>query len=186
VYAKRHWQSCNSQGHSPLRAKRRIGRLFTVLAVCAPVGALGGNSPSDTVSSVVMHRSGCYGPCPSYTLRVSPSGNVEFDGEMHVKNPGHHTGHISSQDFAFMVEAIERIDFFDLRSAYVFEKDGCPQHWTDNPTVDIVVTRDGKAKRVTYYFGCRGLSIGKRISWLASTIDEVAHSAQWVGDDVTL
>ena len=100
---------------------------------------------------------------------------------MHVKSPGHHRGHMGSQDFAFLIQALDRIDFFNLHEQYLFKKDGCSEWWTDNPSVSVVVTRGGTEKKVSYYFGCKGLSIGKRLAWLAETIDDVANSAQWVG-----
>jgi Domain of unknown function (DUF6438) len=140
--------------------------------------------PSDpTITSVVLHRSACYGPCPVYTVEVLSDGEVRYDGQDHVKVKGHRTAQISVDEFNFLVASIGRVGFFGLHDRYRFEKDGCPSWWTDNPSVEIVVTRAGQRKHVSYYYGCKGLEIFQRIIWLSETIDDVANSVQWVGPE---
>ena len=128
-----------------------------------------------------MHRSACYGTCPVYTVEILSTGGVRFEGEEHVKVAGRQTSRVAPRDFAFLVEAIKRVDFFNLHEQYRFEPDGCTQWRTDNPTVDIVVTDAGTKKHVSYYYGCGGISVADEIRWLSDTIDEVAGSKRWVG-----
>jgi Domain of unknown function (DUF6438) len=134
-----------------------------------------------TITSVLLHRSACFGSCSVYSVEVLSNGEVRYNGQEHVKTKGHRTAHISADDFNFLVTSIGRVGFFALNDRYRFETDGCPSVRTDNPTVDIVVTQAEQKKRVSYYYGCRGLGIYQRIIWLSETIDDVANSAQWVG-----
>jgi hypothetical protein len=79
--------------------------------------------------------------------------------------------------------AVERANFFDLESSYRYKTDGCKEWWTDNPTVDIVVTRAGVTKHVEYYYGCRGIKVAEDIDALSKVIDKAAKTAQWIGHE---
>jgi hypothetical protein len=136
-----------------------------------------------SITSVVLHRSACFGTCAVYTVEVLSNGEVRYSGEEHVKAKGQRTAQIPVDEFKFLVASIGRIGFFALHDRYRSAKDGCPKVWTDNPSADIAVTRAGQTKRVSYYYGCRGLDIFQRIIWLSETIDDVANSAQWVGPE---
>ena len=162
-----------------------IAHLSAVAMLLLGCAAAAQTRPTDlTITSVSMHRSACYGVCPVYTVEVLSTGEVRYDGQDNVKIKGHHTSHVPPDEFAFLVAAIGRVDFFSLHDQYMFAKDGCPRFWTDSPTVDFVITRGGQKKHASYYYGCRGLPIFQRIIWLSDTIDDVASSAQWVGRDL--
>jgi Domain of unknown function (DUF6438) len=133
------------------------------------------------ITSVVLHRTACYGTCPVYSVEVRSNGEVRYSGEQHVKVEGRRTAQISADEFDFLVTSIKRIGFFELKDRYKSQEDGCLKVWTDNPSIDIAVTRAGQKKHVEYYYGCRGLEIFQRIIWLSSTIDDVANSVQWLG-----
>jgi Domain of unknown function (DUF6438) len=133
------------------------------------------------ITSILMHRSACFGFCPVYTVEVLSNGEVRFNGEDHVKLKGRHVAHIAPAEFGVLLQAIERFDFFSLNEQYRYEPDGCTEWWTDNPTVDIVVTRSGSKKRVSYYYGCRGIPAAERIDALSKEIDKVANSTRWIG-----
>jgi Domain of unknown function (DUF6438) len=135
------------------------------------------------ITSVVLHRTACLGMCSVYTVEVLSDGEVLYNGEEHVKVKGHRKAQISTDEFNFLAASIRRIGFFALQDRYRFEKDGCPKVWTDHPTVNLAITRNGQRKQVSYYYGCKGLEIFQRIIWLSETIDDVSNSAQWVGPE---
>jgi Domain of unknown function (DUF6438) len=130
------------------------------------------------ISSVVLHRTACLGMCVVYTVEVLPDGEVRYNGEERVKVKGHHTARISTDEFNCLVVSIRRIRFFELQDRYRFEKDGCREVWTDDPTVDIVITRNRQRKQISYYYGYQGLEIFQIIIWLSETIDDVSKSAR--------
>jgi len=138
------------------------------------------------ITSVLMHRSACYGTCPVYTVEITSAGSVIYTGEEHVKVQGRKSARIAPTEFRFLATAIERINFFDLRDKYLLKSDGCSTLWTDNPTVDLVITRGSEKKHVSYYYGCRGFPAAKRIMWLSDTIDDVGGTTVWIGSDDAL
>lgn len=153
-----------------------------VLGACAPKPTEPSPVAPPPVEQIVMHRSGCFGSCPIYTVTVGSSGKVSFDGENHVAKRGGSEWKISRQDFDFLMESLEHIGFFRLKETYRFEPDGCKQWWTDSPTVDIVVTRGEIKKQVSYYYGCKGIPEAAQLDWLSRTIDVVAKTYDVVGE----
>ncbi|WP_349810750.1 DUF6438 domain-containing protein [Xanthomonas dyei] len=169
----------------------RASSFFLVAALlsvaCSRTSAQHQDTPSTATASdseilsVTMHRSGCYGPCPIYTVTASADGSVSFDGERDVKVKGASRGSITKDDYAYLVRSIKRLQFSTWKDQYRFEKDGCKSVWTDNPTVDIVATSKTKKKHVSYYYGCRGFALPSKIDLLSKIIDDVADTQKWVG-----
>jgi hypothetical protein len=133
-----------------------------------------------SVVSIRLERSACYGTCPVYSVAASRVGTLLYSGTEHVKVRGARASKIDERDFAFLATAASHIHFMSLRDRYASETDGCKEVWTDNPSVKIALQLAGRSKTVSYYMGCRGLAEASRISWFADTIDEMAHSSQWV------
>lgn len=134
------------------------------------------------ITSIQMHRSGCYGTCPVYDMKVKRDGSVMFSGHKFVECVGKRMGRISTADFDVIVQKVNEIGFFDLRSNYQSESDGCKSVSTDSDTVDIVVSRGNSKKRVSYYYGCEGVPVADKIISLSEVIDEVTNTGRWVGD----
>jgi hypothetical protein len=157
---------------------RNISVLFAVAALGCVAHQHKFERPSfDTVR---MHRSGCYGHCPVYTVEISYNGQVTFKGEGFVTSTGEHMGSTPVADLARLDQAIADIGFFSLREQYLSGEDGCTTLITDNATVSILVSAGSRQHRVTYYYGC-AIDSGPSIVKLSQTIDEVAHSRRWVG-----
>jgi hypothetical protein len=134
------------------------------------------------ITSVLMHRSACYGRCPEYSIEVREDGSVQFNGTRFVANSGAHTAHISSAGFKKISAAIDAMKFSLLLEHYRSEKDGCTSIATDHPSVEIVVARGEMKKSVYYYYGCSGVPIAAQIIALANTIDDVTRTKQWIGE----
>jgi hypothetical protein len=158
------------------------------LSVLIAVAALGCAAPDahqlklarPSFDAVTMHRSGCYGRCPVYTVEISYNGQVTFKGEEFVTSTGERMGSTRVADLARLDQAITDIGFFSLREQYQSGEDGCTTWMTDNATVSILVSAGGRQHRVTYYYGC-AVDSGPSIARLSQTIDEVAHVRRWVG-----
>jgi hypothetical protein len=165
-------------------------RLFILLFLLAALVACSEGHVDQTASvvsrsespmeSVQMRRSGCYGTCPIYAVEISSDGRVSYNGQDFVETKGRRGRVITTRDMAFLADAFERVGFDHLQESYRSASDGCPWVWTDNGTVEIVLKRNGQERRVTYYYGCKGLAITDRINWLSETIDEVAGTSEWV------
>ena len=88
---------------------------------------------------------------------------------------------ISAADFQKLASLVNSIGFFQLKERYRYEQDGCTTWWSDNPSVDIIVTRDAVKKHVSYYYGCKGLAVAEKIDTLSKEIDRVTGTKKWIG-----
>jgi len=75
-----------------------VSKVFSFFFVCMLVVC--GNSVPQTTNtnqiqmeektelSLEMQRTGCYGTCPAYNLKVAPDGKVSFEGKFYIKTTG--------------------------------------------------------------------------------------------------
>ncbi|MDH5177982.1 MAG: hypothetical protein OEX15_15090, partial [Gammaproteobacteria bacterium] len=84
---------------------------------------------------------------------------------------------------AELAKAIDEIGYWTWKSQYLSQEDGCTAVATDHPGVDIEVRRGGATKRVSYYYGCKGLPVADQIDRLSQTIDDVAGTAALIGHE---
>lgn len=158
------------------------GRVISMAMVLALGGMASGVAVAQApVSSIVMERSPCFGACPVYEVALNDNGAVRFDGKRFVAQLGPHAGTVSPQAFHSLVAMLDATDFFHLRDRYRLKEDGCTATLPDHPTVHITVKRGTETKRVSYYYGCRGLPVGETIDTLSKAIDSAADTQQWVG-----
>jgi len=160
--------------------------LVCVAILLAFSGASTAQSQIPEDLKITIQRSVCYGSCPDYTLTVLADGTVQFDGRANVATKGVAYGHASYQDLQKLVSAFEAASYFTLHDQYRAETDGCPEVWTDNPTVVTSILISGKSKTILHYHGCQagsGSSVfPTALTELETTIDRILGSSQWVKD----
>ena len=159
----------------------------SLVLAAPPVAQVPASSTQDqdvnsAITSILMHRSGCFGFCPIYEVEVTEQGAVTFSGHRFVEKAGKHHGKVTPGQFQQLAAIVEQIGFFKLRDRYRYEQDGCATWATDNPTVDIIVTRGSEKKHVSYYYGCGGLSVAKEIVALSEAIDKITGTSAWIGN----
>lgn len=163
------------------------GLTVGLLASCTSTGTEA-KTPDTTsgtrspITSISMHRTACFGACPVYKVSINQRGEVTFVGQRFVADPGKHTGKVPPAKFQALVSRVKQIGFFRMQDQYRTKKDGCTRWATDNPTVDIVVSRGSSKKRVSYYYGCKGPAAAKRIDALSRAIDKVTGTSKWIDD----
>jgi hypothetical protein len=122
-----------------------------------------------------LEREACYGTCPIYKLHVFRDGAIEYAGEEYVKTKGAATGRASSEQIAQLRKAFDDAHYFDLADDYTHVS------WTDAPTA-ITSYRDGaRTKTIHHYYGDE--SAPKSLTALEHAIDDILHTAQWVGTE---
>jgi Domain of unknown function (DUF6438) len=161
-----------------------IGGLWLVAA--ALVGCSHGSTSPEPpaaapIEAVTMHRSACHGSCPVYSVTVKADGTVLFSALEHVKPLGDSTHRVPAARVAELAKTIDEIGYWQWQDRYLAEEDGCAAVATDHPGVDIEVRRGGATKRVSYYYGCKGLPVADQIDRLSKTIDDVAGTAAFIG-----
>lgn len=126
---------------------------------------------TDSVVSISLQRSGCFGSCPSYTVTVSTSG-IEFDGGGFVVAAGKHTDTIDPSVVRELAKKFVAADFYSMDEHYSASV-------TDCPTYILSIDIDGKKKQVLDYMGS-WVGMPQVIRELEDEVDEVARTDRWV------
>jgi hypothetical protein len=138
------------------------------------------SSPSATSGpAITLERTACFGGCPIYTISVSPSGEVRFEGRAHVRKLGLATGKVPPERVAALLSELERGGYFTFAERYTSPEPTCGRYATDSPSVITSVTVRGRTKRVIHDYGC-GNAPGALVV-LERRIDEALNSGQWTG-----
>ena len=122
---------------------------------------------------IELERGACYGTCPVYTLEISSSGLVSFEGESNVARMGNHSRQLTLEQMKELRTAIASAQFFELKpeKSLLFT--------TDMATVDLIITDAGMSRHVRLD-EMSGVCWSRAISDLAEEIDRIADSAEWV------
>jgi len=138
--------------------------------------------PPDTI--ITLERTICFGTCPAYKLTISADGAVVFTGEDYVREKGTVHGNISKDQLKQLISEFTKSQYFSLRDSYISEEDGCPESWTDSPTVTTSIRINGQYKSIVHYLGCQennGESVfPKELKDLEDTIDEIIGTRKWI------
>jgi ankyrin repeat protein len=125
----------------------------------------------DSHIAIALERTGCFGACPSYTVRVTTTG-IEFDGRGFVTAEGKHIAKVDPVAVRHLAKKFIADDFYSLESEY---RAGV----TDNPTYVLSLDVDGKTKQVEDYVGS-WVGMPGVVSELEEDVDELAQTARWI------
>jgi hypothetical protein len=141
---------------------------------------------------VVMERTGCMGPCPSYTVTIRPSGVIEWLGEANVAAMGPRGALVGRAELERLSRAIDKAHFFELDdSGRVPTKPSCIRTGntlscsmssftmcSDTPHAIITVTRGSQSHMVD---DAHCSDEDTPLIELETLIDEIAKTDAWVG-----
>ena len=138
------------------------------------------SSQSVTSAPVItLERTACFGSCPVYTISVSPSGEVQYEGRAHVRQLGAATGKVPRERLDSLLSELDRGGYFTFAERYTSAEPACGRYVTDSPTIMTSVTLRGRTKRITHDYGCGGAPGALVV--LEHRIDEALNSGQWTG-----
>jgi Domain of unknown function (DUF6438) len=153
------------------------------LACCARNGSSSaGGRPSQSSAptpAITLERTACFGSCPVYTLSVSPSGEVSYQGKAHVRKLGPATAKVPAELVDQLLSELEGGGYFDFADRYTSPEPACGRYATDSPTTITSVTIHGHTKRIVHDYGCGGAPGALVV--LERRIDEALNSGQWTG-----
>ena len=112
------------------------------------------NSKPTGITEIAMERTGCYGPCPQYTVTFSSNGSVRYVGGDYAKPTGSHKGTIPEGKFENLARFIHDRRFFEMRDYYCYKNP-----IADLETVYTSVVADGKRKLIREYGGSGGCDL---------------------------
>lgn len=124
---------------------------------------------------IELFRSACFGSCPIYTITVLGNGEVDYLGQMFVKECGKRSDLITEGQVTDILRELDRAHFFALEDRAFLRP-------PDVPGVSVTVSADGKTKRVwAVTYG----AVPRNGAWAAfaraaSRIDEIVGSAKWI------
>lgn len=130
--------------------KLLLAGLFTFSLVgCATTP----DQPQDTMQETIRYSSSpCFGACPIYSVEVSPSGAVYFDGKQYTKVIG--TQELTVDPSVYKKLQQELKTYRPETGANV-KTTGCVQTATDQPSAYFWWKRpDGTITRLSHYQGC--------------------------------
>jgi hypothetical protein len=159
--------------------------LLLYLLACAPRKDASRPTDSSGMASatsgeaITLERTPCFGGCPVYSVAVSSSGEVTYEGKAHVRQLGKASGKIAPQKVEALLVELEKAGYFSMASRYAASEPACGRYTTDSPSVITSVTIHGRTKRVEHDYGCGGAP-GSLVV-LERRIDDVLGSGQWTG-----
>ena len=153
------------------------------VAACAPrpAAAPADQQLSDATAgpAISLERTPCFGGCPVYTISVSPSGQVTYEGKANVRELGTATGQVPKQRVDALLIELERAGYFGFASRYALSEPACGRYVTDLPSVISSATLGARTKRIEHDYGCGRAPAALAV--LEHRIDEVLGSGQWTG-----
>jgi TonB family protein len=117
---------------------------------------------------VELSRSGCYGTCPSYKVRVAENGDVTWSGGGFVEARGERHSTIALEAAHALLEKFQSPAFWALCGGY-------DASVTDNPTMQIEVRIGGHSKTVWNYAD----SAPESEQSLENDVDAAANTHAW-------
>ncbi len=69
--------------------------------------------------AIVMDKSGCYGSCPIYTLRIESNGKVELNAKRFLPIEGIFSGSLSGDDLNVLIEQTDNMQWSDYEQEYM-------------------------------------------------------------------
>jgi len=122
--------------------------------------------------SITLARSGCFGTCPAYTVEITGTGNVNYQGHGYVIVDGSQHYKIAKDAVKHLVHRFDEANFWNLEDEYRHAV-------TDNPTYVISFQSGDYRKTVTDYVGLR-VGMPYAVRQLQEQIDVVASTERWV------
>jgi uncharacterized protein DUF6438 len=162
---------------------RSIFGLVLGVIACAPrTAAAPADQPvSDAAAAqaISLERTLCFGGCPVYTISVSPSGQVTYEGKANVRELGTATAEVPKLRVDALLIELERAGYFGFASRYALSEPACGRYVTDLPSVITSATLGERTKRIEHDYGCGRAPAALAV--LENRIDEVLGSGQWTG-----
>jgi hypothetical protein len=165
-------------------SRRRVICLGLTLA-CAPRNAsppAADNTAAATTATrpaVSLERTPCFGSCPVYSIAVSSSGVVTYEGRANVRRVGTATSQIPTKEVEALLIELERAGYFTFSDRYALSEPTCGRYSTDSPSVISSATFRGRTKRIEHDYGCGG--VPGALTLLENRIDEALGSGRWTG-----
>ena len=117
---------------------------ITVLLVLYSCAATKNYTQDDILLS--MKKTGCYGPCPVYEMKIYKNGFVKLTAEEHLDLKGEFYTKLPGSKVKTLVSKFKEAGFFEMEGQYTSITKDLPTTW-------IYFTNEGRQKRIKDYDG---------------------------------
>jgi hypothetical protein len=121
---------------------------------------------------VELQRTGCFGSCPTYTVRISADGQVSWHGDRWVRVNGPATATVNPADARALLERLRTNGFWELCDTY-------STRVTDGATVSTTLHVGNHEKRVSDYLS----KAPDSLRMFEREIDSLAGTHRWINGD---
>jgi hypothetical protein len=132
-----------------------------------------------TKVKITLHRSGCEGTCPIYTVTIHGDGRVVLAAGAYALLPGTHEDRIAPANVAALFAQFKKAGFFNLHSEYVLKDT------YDAPEYVLTVDTGQRQKSVTDYLGVAA-GMPKAVTELEKAVDKAAGTDRWLSGNAGL
>ncbi len=115
-----------------------------------------------------IKRGYCYGTCPVYELKIYSNGDATYHGIRNVELEGMHSGHISKENIAALIQKAKDINYLNMEDVY--DNPGI----TDLPSTTTSIVIDGEHKEVKRRYG-----YPTELLALEKLFDEIIAGVEW-------
>jgi len=122
--------------------------------------------------AISLQRTGCFGSCPDYALRIHGDGTVEYKGESYVDVTGKHVYRIPPKEVALLLEDARHGDLWSMDTSYRAQV-------TDNPTYVLTLELGNQKHEIEDYVG-QMLGMPTAISDFEDEVDRVGRAGEWI------
>jgi hypothetical protein len=122
------------------------------------------------VTQIVIERTACYGRCPVYSAVIESDGRISYAGGPDAPRRGRHSGMVYPSGFTYLARLANELGIHESDDNYSIAV-------TDNPTVYLGITRQGRKKIIRHY--APSMSGPARLMAFENEVDRVVASAEW-------
>jgi hypothetical protein len=110
------------------------------------------HTPAGELREIQFDVSGCYGPCPIFSLAVDADGHGRYSGQNYVAKKGEATFSASGES---MSKFVKRLAEFRPRGEVTYDSSCDGPLSTDHPSVRIVWISEKRTDILNWYLGCK-------------------------------
>lgn len=125
----------------------------------------------DSKITITLESTYCYGSCPSYKVTVT-NDRVLFEGSGNVAAEGKYAAAANAGDVRKLAAKFVTADFYSMDDSY-------RSMITDNSTIYLSISVDGREKKVEDYVG-RSVGMPEIIKDLEREVYDVAGTDRWI------
>jgi hypothetical protein len=108
-----------------------------------------GTPVNETIKSIELNTSACFGSCPIFNLKLYDNGKSNFEGIAHTKAKGKSYKTLSKDIFNELNDLANYINIGKLKDQYQVP-------WTDDQTATLTITYRNGAKKTISDYGMQG------------------------------